>query len=141
MVTRSFIPEELKPVSVLVPQTTAAGTEAYILPTGSRTVYLVCHVTMGNAADLVLTPKSADDAAGTNATGLAVNIPIWENATRQTDAKAHTVDDNSGTFVVVFAIPANIVPEGKYVGMSYANSDVANLLSCVAYVDYYHHDV
>jgi hypothetical protein len=138
MVNRTVIPQELKPVSVLVPQVTGTGTEAYILPTGARTVYLVCHVTMGNSADLVLTPKTADDASGTSATALAANVPIWENTTRQTDAKAHTVDDSSGTFVVVFAIPADIIPTGKYVGMSYANSHNSSLLSCTAYVDYYH---
>jgi hypothetical protein len=134
---KTQIPQDLKPVSILVPQT-AGGAQAYALPTGVRTVYLVTHVTMGNAADLVLVPKTADDASGTNAAVLADNVPIWENTTRQTDAKNHTVDDASGTFIVVFAIPADIIPDGKYVGMSYAASNAGNLLSTVAYFDTYH---
>jgi hypothetical protein len=140
MVNKTFIPEELHPATILAPQTTAAGAEAYILPTGTRCVYLVAHVAMGNAADLVLTPKTADDATGTNAAALAVNVPIWENTTRQTDAKAHTVDDASGSFVVVFCIPSSIIPEGKYVGLSYGNSHADNILSVVAYKDVYHKD-
>lgn len=138
MVNKTVIPQELVPVTILAPQTTATGTEAYILPTGVRTVYIVAHVLMANATDLVLTPKTADDATGTNATAIASVIPIWENTTRQTDALAHTVDDATGTFVVTFAIPADIIPEGKYVGLSYANSNAANLLSVVAFKDAYY---
>jgi hypothetical protein len=138
MVNRTVVPEQLEALSILKPQVGGAGDQAYILPTGARTVYLVAHVEMGNATDVVLVPKTADDATGTNAAVLADTVPIWENGTKQTSAKNHTVDDASGNFVVVFAIPANIIPEGKFVGMSYAASNNANLLSCMALVDTYY---
>jgi len=138
MVNKTVIPQELIPASILVPQTGGAGDQAYILPTGVRTVYLVAHIVMGNAADLVLVPKTSDDATGTNAAVLADDVPIWVNGTKQTSAKNHTVADAAGTFVVVFAVPADIIPEGKFVGMSYAASNAANLISCMAYKDAYH---
>jgi hypothetical protein len=93
---------------------------------------------MGNAADMVLTPKTADDAAGTNAAALAYDVPVWVDNARQTNAKAHTVADAAGTFVVVFAIPSDIIPEGKFVGLSCGASDVANFLSVVAFKDTYY---
>jgi hypothetical protein len=138
MVNKTGIPQELIPASILAPQTTAGGGQAYILPTGTRTVYLVAHVKMGNAADMVLTPKTADDASGTNAAAIVSNIPIWKDNVRLTDAKAHTIEDAAGTFVVVFAIPSDIIPDGKFVGLSVGASDVANFLSVVAYKDSYH---
>jgi hypothetical protein len=138
MVTKTIIPQELAPVSILDPQTTAGGGQAYILPTGTRTVYLVAHAKMGNAANLVLTPKSADDASGTNAAAIVSNIPIWVNGVRQADAKDYTITEAAGTFVVVFAMPSDQIPDSKFIGMSIGASDVANFLSVVAYKDTYH---
>lgn len=135
---KTQIPQDLLPASILVPQTGGAGDQAYILPTGVRTVYLVAHVVMGNAADVVLVPKTSDDATGTNAAVLADNVPLWVNGVKQTSAKNYTIADGTGTFVVVFAIPCDIIPDGKFVGMSYAASNAANLLSCMAYKDTYH---
>jgi hypothetical protein len=138
MVNKTVIPQDIYPQSILVPQVGGAGDQAYILPTGSRTVYLVAHVKMGDNTDVVLVPKTSDDATGTNAAVLADTVPYWVNGTKQTSAKNHTIGDNTGTFVVVFAIPSDIIPDGKYVGMSYAASHNSNLLSCMAYTDYYH---
>ena len=136
MVNRSVIPQEILPYSLLEPQIGGAGDQAYILPTGSRTIYVVAHVVMGDNADVVLVPKTSDDATGTNAAVLAANVPIWVNRVRESsDAKNYTISPNTGTFVVVFAIPANIVPEGKYVGLSVAANNNGNLLSAIAYVD------
>lgn len=138
MVHKTFIPEELIPYSLLEPQLGGAGDQAYILPKGVRTVYVVAHVIMGDNADCVLVPKTSDDATGTNAAVLAANVPIWVNRVRETsDAKNYTISPNTGTFVVVFAIPANIVPDGKYVGLSMAANNNGNLVSAIAYTDSY----
>lgn len=115
---------------VLAPQATGTGAEAYLTPTaGTKGIVLRCVAKMGNAADLVLSLKYADDASGTNAAAFGATYPIYVNGARVTDAKTYTIGDASGNFIVDFAVdPAN-VPEGKFVGVSYGNSNAGNLLS------------
>lgn len=126
-----IISEYFRSRVVMVLQTTASAADDYVLPTaGGKDITLRCLVTMGNAADLVLTPKTSDDASGTNAAALAADVPIYVGGVRQTDAKAYTVGDATGNFIVDFVIPSSIIPDGKYIGMSYANSDAGNLMCC-----------
>jgi hypothetical protein len=116
---------------LLAPQTTASATEAYLAPTaGAMGAVIHCVAKMGNAADLVLSIKYADDASGTNATAFSFSSPIWVNNTRTTDAKTYTIGDATGNFVVEFAIDPASIPAGKFIGVGYANSNAANLLSC-----------
>lgn len=115
---------------VLAPQTTETGAEAYLLPTGGvKSIILRCIVKMGNATDLVLSLKYADDASGTNAAAFSAVSPIYENGVAQTAAKTHTVDDSSGNFIVDFVVDPATIPQDKYVGISYGNSNAANLLA------------
>jgi len=117
-------------------QATASGADDYLLPSpGAKSQILRCIVTMGNAADLVLTPKTADNATGTNATGLAENVPIFKDGVAQTAAKALTVGDATGNFIVDFVIDPAIIPAGKYIGMSYADSHADNLMTCILIED------
>ena len=126
---RNNIVEEYRSRVVMALQTTALAADDYLLPTaGSSQAVVRCIVTMGNAADLVLSLKTADDAAGTNAAAIASNVPIYVNGVRQTDAKAATVADATGNFIVDFIVDPKLIPDGKYVGMSYANSDAGNLM-------------
>lgn len=121
---------------VMALQTTALAADDYLLPSpGAKSQILRCIVTMGNATDLVLTPKTADDAAGTNATGLAENVPIFKDGVAQTAAKALTIGDANGNFIVDFVIDPAIIPAGKYIGMSYANSNAGNLMTCLLIED------
>jgi hypothetical protein len=121
---------------VMALQTTATAADDYVLPTGgAKSQILRCIVTMGNAADLVLTPKTADDATGTNAAAIAADVAIYKDGVRQTDGKAFTVGDASGNFIVDFVIPPQIIPDGKYIGMSYGNSNAANLMTCTIIED------
>ena len=128
---RNFITEEYRSRVVMALQTTASAADDYALPTGgSSLTVLRCLVTMGDATDLVLTPKTADDAAGTNAAAIAADVPIYKNGVSQTAAKALTVGDASGNFIVDFIIDPKIIPDGKYIGMSYGNSHASNLMCC-----------
>ena len=115
---------------LLAVQTTATAAEAYLLPTGgTSSIVIRCIATMGNAADLVLSLKYSDDATGTNATAWAANVPIYKDGVAQTAAKALTIGDATGNFIVDFIVDPVTVPDGKYVGVSYANSNAANLLT------------
>lgn len=128
---RNFITEEYRTRVVMGLQTTAGAADDYVLPSaGSSLAVLRCIVTMGDATDLVLTPKTSDDAAGTNAAAVAADLPIYKNGVKQTSAKALTVGDASGNFIVDFIIDPKIIPAGKYIGMSYGNSHASNLMCC-----------
>lgn len=121
---------------VMGPQTTALAADDYVLPTpGAKSQILRCVVTMGNDADLVLTPKTSDDAGGSNAAALAADVPIFKNGVAQTAAKALTIGDATGNFIVDFVIDPAIIPAGKYIGMSYANSHASNIMTCICIED------
>lgn len=114
---------------LLALQTTASGTEAYLAPTGGvKSIILRCLVKMGNAADLVLSLKYADDTTGTNAAAFAAASPINVNGAAVTPAKTYTVADATGNFYVDFIVDPALIPEGKTVGISYANSNSGNFL-------------
>jgi hypothetical protein len=126
-----MITEKYRSRIVMALQTTAAAADDYVTPTpGASSIVLRCLVKMGNATDLVLTPKTSDNATGTNTAGLAVDVPIYVDGVRQTDAKAYTVGDETGNFIVDFVIPPHLIPDDKYVGMSYGDSNEGNLMCC-----------
>ena len=121
---------------VMALQTTASAADDYVLPSpGAKSQVLRCIVTMGHDTDLVLTPKTADDAGGGNAAALAADVPIFKNGVAQTAAKALTIGDATGNFIVDFVIDPAIIPAGKYIGMSYADSNAGNLMCCVLIED------
>lgn len=127
------IPERFRTRIVMPPQTTANAADDYLLPTGGvMGITLRCIAKIGHATDLVLSLKSSDDATGTNAKAYAVDVPIYVNGVRQTDAKACTVPkkvDTDLTYIVDFIVDPATVPEGKYIGVAYADSNAANLLT------------
>lgn len=126
-----IITEEYRSRIVMALQTTANAADDYVLPTGgSSLAVLRCLVTMGNATDLALSPKTADDATGTKAAALAADVPIYKNGVRQNDAKSLTIGEATGNFIVDFIIDPKLIPDGKYIGMSYADSNAANLMCC-----------
>lgn len=136
----SVIPEKIKTASrtLFNGQVTGTGDAKGVKPSGSNGIMLMCLITMANAADLVLSIVTGDDADGTNPVALAENIPIFKDDVRQTDGTSLTVADDSGSFVVVFCIPPILIPEDKYVCLSFANSNDANILSAIALDDTYH---
>ena len=137
----SIVPEKIKTASRTLFNgiVTGTGDAVGVKPTkGSTSLMVLCLVTMANAADLVLSIVSGDDADGTNPVAIIENIPIFLDDVRQTDAKTHTIGDASGSFVVVFCIPSILIPAGKYMCLSFANSNDANILSAIALDDSYH---
>jgi hypothetical protein len=112
-------------------QTTALAADDYVLPTpGASKITMRCLVTMGNAADLVLTMKYADDATGTNAAAFD-DVPVYINGVRQaTDAEVVTIGDATGNFIIDWIVDPALIPDDKYIGMSYANSNADNLMCC-----------
>lgn len=124
-----FLPMKTRTRVVLGNQVTGTGAQAYLAPTpGVKAINIRAVATMGNAADLVLSLKYADDASGTNAAAFAAASPIFENGVAQTAAKTHTVDDATGSFIVDFIVDPALIPAGKFVGISYANSNNGNIL-------------
>jgi hypothetical protein len=137
----SIIPEKIKTAGRTLFNGKATGTSDAVgvkPTTGSQSLMIVCLVTMANAADLVLSIVSGDDADGTNPVAITENIPIFLDDVRQTDAKTHTIADDSGSFVVVFCVPSILIPAGKYMCLSFADSNAANILSAIALDDSYH---
>lgn len=115
---------------LLALQTTATAAEAYLVPTPlCKSVVIRCLVTMGNAADMVLSLKYADDATGTNAAAFAAVSPIFKNGVAQTAAKTLTIGDSTGNFIVDFIVDPALIPAGKFVGVHYANSSASSFLT------------
>ena len=136
----SVIPEKLKTASRVLFNGAATGTgdAKGVLPVGSNGIYISCLVTMANAADLALSIVTADDADGTTPVAITENIPIYVNDVRQTDAKSYTFTDDDSTNTVVFCVPPILIPEDKYICLSFANSNAANILSAQVFDDAYH---
>ena len=136
----SVIPEKIKTAArtLFNGAPTGTGDAKGVLPSGSNSLTFLCLVTMANAANLVLSIVSGDDADGTNPVAITEDIPIFVDDVRQTDAKTLTVADDSGSFVVVFNVPAILIPAGKYMCLDFANSNDANILSAIALDDTYH---
>ena len=118
---------------------TGTGDARGVKPTaGSNGVAVLCLVTMANAADLVLSLVTANDADGATPVALSQNVPVFKNDVRQADAKAFTVGDASGSFTVTFCVPSILIPAGKFLCLSFANSHDDNILSAIALDDAYH---
>ena len=126
----NFIPMKYRSRVLLAPQTTASAAQAYLAPTpGVKGVNIRAVVKMGNATDLVLSLNYADNATGTNATAFPVDVDIYKDGVRQTAAKALTIGDATGNYIVDFCIDPATIPEGKLVGLAYANSNADNLVA------------
>lgn len=130
-----FLPLEYRTRALLGPQTNAGAIEAYLAPTaGTKAINVRAIVKMANAADVVLSLKYSDDATGTNAAAWAANVPIYKNGVEQTAAKALTIGDATGTYIVDFIVDPATVPADKFVGLHCAASDVANIL-CTSLIE------
>ena len=133
----SVIPEKLKTAgrTLFNGAVTGTGDAVGVKPAGTNGLAVLCLITMANAANLVLSIVTGDDADGANPVAIAENIPIFIDDVRQDDAKAHTIADDTGSFTAVFCIPPLLIPAGKYACLSFADSNDANILSAVVLDD------
>ena len=133
MKTLTFIAEATKSTVLVPPSTTAAAHEGYVdITPGTMGVNLRAVVAMGNAANLLLELKSADDAIGTNAVAFAVDVPLFVDGVRQTDGKSHEIIDPTGNFIVDFCVDPGLIPDGKFVGIATGASNAATLVATTA---------
>lgn len=139
----SAIAENFKIIGTHIIQHYRAGnvtTELDYLPTkGCDMISIVCPVLMGNATIVTLTLKTAADAAATSSTALTENVHVWLNGVQLADAKAGSVPAAYYTYggiylknVLVFEVPAIIVPEGKYLGIACNAGSANNYYTAVA---------
>ena len=126
----NFIPMKYRSRVLLAPQATASAAQAYLAPTpGVKGINIRAVVKMDDSTDLTLSLKYADNATGTNATAFPVDVDIYKDGVRQTAAKALTIDEATGDYIVDFCIDPATIPEGKLVGLAYADSNVGNLVA------------
>lgn len=136
MKTLTFMSEGTKSTVLVPPVATDASREAYVkLTPGSMAINMRAVVTMGEATDLVLTLKSADDATGTNATDFPVVVPLYVDGVRQEDAKTYTVSEDTGEFIVDFCVDPGLIPDGKFVGIHAGASNALNLICTTSIED------
>lgn len=107
--------EGAKLVEGLAPAADAAGrTGDYVTLKDAARLFIVVHITQGNAATVALTPYQASAVAGTGEKVLANVVPIWSNLdTATTDtlvartaAANYTTDAAVKNKIVVFQIEA-----------------------------------
>lgn len=133
---KEFIPQRFRSRVLLAVQTTATAAAGFLAPTpGVNAITVRAIATMGNAADLALTLRYADDASGTNAADFPEAVTKYVNGAKQTDALTHTIGDATGSFIVDFCVDPSKIPAGKTIGIAYANSNAANLAAAVLIED------
>jgi len=142
MRTLTTIPEQLKTLDRVLfnGQVTGTGDSIGVQPTkGSNSICILAIVTMANAADLELTVQTGDDADLTNAVDLADNVPIFVNDVREaSDGIDYTFTDDDSVNTICFCVPSILIPDGKFIGLTFGNSNDANILSALAIDDAYH---
>jgi len=134
----SVISEKIKGSVLFNGTVGGTGDAKGIKPAGSNGVVILIMVTMANAADLVLSLVTADDADGTTPIALTEVVPVFlENVRQASDAKAYTFTDADSVNLLAFAVPSILIPTDKYLCLSFANSNDANIISAIALDDVY----
>jgi len=147
----NLIPEALNPQSIDIGL--GNGITCDWINVGlSEMCYIVVHAYVVGAFAVVCTPQKAYAAAGTGATALTVNVPIWAGIkiagvdtpklTREADGVAYSTDATIGDHVVVFQIdPASLGVEAtvpslgpyNFIGGTFVGA-VGDYVSVMAYL-------
>lgn len=139
-------PEGIFPLELLAPAADAAGrTGDYISLKYAHRLYLIAHLTQGNAATVALTPTQASAVAGTGAKALTNAVRIWANQdtatgqalVRQTDAKDFTTSAAVKNKLVIFEItPAalDVANDFDCITLVTGASNAANITQAMAHV-------
>jgi hypothetical protein len=140
------LPQACKIVEGMPLATDAAGrTSDYVSLKNYHKAYIVCHITQGNAATILLSPLQASAVAPTGSKVLANAVPIWSNLdtaasdtlVKQTDAVNYTTDAGVKNKYVIFEIDAaklDVAGGFDCIAMSTGASNVANLTEMTFYL-------
>jgi hypothetical protein len=106
------LPEQFKIVNALAPAADAAGrTGAYVSLKNAHRVFIVAHLTQGNAAAVTFSPMQASAVAGTGKKAVPV-VPVWSNLdtaasdalVRRTDGASYETDAGLKLKQVIFQV-------------------------------------
>lgn len=138
--------ESMKIVEGAAPAADAAGRTAdYVSLKNGHRVFIVAHITQGNAATVALTPYQATAVAGTGEKVINA-VPIWANLdtatsdtlARATDAANYTTDAALKNKIVVFQIDADkldVTNGFDCVTIKTGASNLANITQVMYYID------
>lgn len=134
--------ENAKVVEGMAPAADAAGrTGDYVSLKNAARLFIVVHITQGNAATVALTPYQATAVAGTGEKVIAA-VPIWANLdtsltdtlVRATNAANYTTDAAVKNKIVMFQIDAAALDvNGGFdcVTVKTGASNAANITQCM----------
>lgn len=153
MSSQVSLPYEFPPINLLPPAADASGrTSSYVSLRNALKAWIVVTVNQGNAATVALTPKQAQDSAGTGAKaigGVDAVTPIWlvndaSTATGsdvlvpQTAALNFTTDGTTKTKQVIFEVnPAAVIDLANgfdHVAITTGASNAANITAATLHI-------
>lgn len=138
--------ENMKAVEAASPATDLAGrTGDYVSLKNCHKLYVVFHVTQGNAATIALSLSQATAVAPTGAKAVTNNFRIWANEdcatndtlVRQADAAGFTTSAALAHKVVIFEVDPAILDLANgfdCVALVIGGSDAANLTEAMYYL-------
>ncbi len=145
MARQTSMPEEFPPVELLNPAADAAGrTSSYVKVGKLDKLWIVFHITQGNAATILLSVLQATDTSGSNSKAIAAT-PIWtdldeatlDQLTKQTSAATYTTDAGVKHKVVIFEVtPQDVMDMANgfnTLAVSTGASNAANITECMIY--------
>lgn len=138
------LPQQAQIVGVLNPAADAAGrTGIWFSLKNAAKVFIVVHITQGNAATILLSLLQASAVAGTGSKAItgkiytALDTATTDVLVAQPDATTFTTDAALKNKIVVFEVdPANLDVANLFntLTLSTGASNVANITEAVAYV-------
>lgn len=135
--------EKVKVIEAIAPATGAAAlTGDYISFKGSSRIFIVCHITQGNAATVALSIEQAKTAAGGSSKAITEKVQIFANLdtsageylTKKDDAAGFTTDAAVKNKVVVFQVDDDVLDRANdfaYICVKAALSNTANIISAL----------
>lgn len=138
--------QNLQPVEAMPPATDAAGrTGDYVSLKNAHKVFIVVHITQGNAATVALTPYQATNVAAGSEKVLTNTVPIYANLdtaasdalVRRTDAVNYTTDAAVKNKLVIFEIdPSTLDINNGFdcITVKTGASNAANITQAMYYV-------
>jgi hypothetical protein len=146
MARQFSLPEILPPIELLNPAADSGGRTStnYVNMGNFDKAWIVCHITQGNAATILLTPLQATSLAGAGSKAITAT-QIWTNLneaaadlfTKQANAANYTTDAGVEHKIVIFEIsPQDCMDMANgfnHIGISTGASNAANITQAAIY--------